>query len=235
MTRCWSASGDAPPVRLPSRVLLAVGQPRRLGSAQPRLTFGKDPTGPGQGPGDRVLSLDGTPAYELSSWCGSCHFLFHRRYGAFETLSLPALSRRLAHGLHTLDEDAIGAFSALLPEGVYLPLLLSIEPRLQMPSGPQDHFAHEQVDTWGLDPFWGCRTTRARPATAPSRRRSPTRPTCTSSSCRWCRRRWATAPPATGTRPGWPCPRTRPRSPSPRSTSRCPSTRLARTTARTGA
>lgn len=49
----------------------------------------------------------------------------------------------------------INDFSVLLPEGVYLPLLLSIEPQMRLPAAPGDYFAEEQVATWGLDSFWG--------------------------------------------------------------------------------
>ncbi|HEU0100878.1 MAG TPA: hypothetical protein VFR07_00995 [Mycobacteriales bacterium] len=43
----------------------------------------------------------------------------------------------------------------LLPDGVYVPLLLSIEPSLTLPSGPGDYFGEEQIATWGVDSFRG--------------------------------------------------------------------------------
>jgi hypothetical protein len=49
----------------------------------------------------------------------------------------------------------IDAFGALLPEGEYLPLLLSVEPRLIIPGKEGDYFSGEQVTTWGVDQFWG--------------------------------------------------------------------------------
>lgn len=119
------------------------------------MSFGEEPKEPGAYAGRRVLSLDDKPAYELSFWCGTCQFLFQRLEGANDTLSLPALRQRLTEGLQELDDDVIDAFSKLLPDGVYLPLLLSIEPQMRLPSGPGDYFAEEQMATWGVDPFWG--------------------------------------------------------------------------------
>jgi hypothetical protein len=37
----------------------------------------------------------------------------------------------------------------------YLPILLEVMPRLVTPAQPDDYFAHEQVETWGLESFWG--------------------------------------------------------------------------------
>ncbi|GAA2012472.1 hypothetical protein JL107_06305 [Nakamurella flavida] len=102
-----------------------------------------------------MLSLDDKPAYELSFWCGTCQFLFQRLEGANDTLSLPALTERLTAGLDELDDEVIDAFSMLLPEGDYLPILTSIEPQMRLPAGPGDYFAEEQVATWGVDSFWG--------------------------------------------------------------------------------
>ncbi|MFE4637827.1 hypothetical protein ACFRJ1_31275 [Streptomyces sp. NPDC056773] len=53
------------------------------------------------------------------------------------------------------DGGVIGAFGALLPEGEYLPLLLTLEPRLTIPGKAGDYFSDEQVTTWGIDQFWG--------------------------------------------------------------------------------
>lgn len=101
------------------------------------------------------MTIEGEAAFQLSPWCGTCPFLFERLEGANQTLSIPALSQRLAQGLEDVDAEIVGTFSRLLPVGVYLPLLLEIQPQLRLPSGPGDYFAEEQLSTWGLDPFWG--------------------------------------------------------------------------------
>lgn len=129
-------------------MLLAQGPMQTLGSDAPRLVFG-------DGQGRRALVLDGEPAFELSFWCGTCPFLFERLEGAKGTLSLSVLEDRLAAGLGELDGEVVETFGALLPRGAYLPLLLEIEPRLVLPVQAGDYFAGEQVQTWGLDAFWG--------------------------------------------------------------------------------
>lgn len=119
------------------------------------MSFDEAPTAPGADVGRRVLSLDSTPAYELSFWCETCQLLFQRLEGANQTLSIPGLTQRLTEGMDELDDGLISSFSLLLPEGAYVPLLLSIEPQLRLPSGPGDYFADEQIATWGVDSFWG--------------------------------------------------------------------------------
>lgn len=147
------ADGELPGYR--TRVLLAAGEVRTLGSPEPRLAFGEEPKAAGGVGGRRVLALEEKPAFELSFWCGTCQFLFKRLEGANQTLSLDALEERLAIGLDGLDDEVITKFGALLPVGDFLPLLLLVEPRLTSPSMPGDYFAEEQVSTWGVDPFWG--------------------------------------------------------------------------------
>lgn len=134
-----------------------VGEPRRLGvpGSEARLGFETELHELGSAPRRRLLVLDEKPAFELSSWCGTCQFLFRRLEGANETLSLEGMRDRLADPLSGLEDDILDAFGSLLPEGDYLPLLLSVEPRLVIPGKEGDYFSGEQVATWGFDQFWG--------------------------------------------------------------------------------
>ena len=75
--------------------------------------------------------------------------------GATRTLSVDELDQRLTDGLDDLDEDVIATSAGLLPARRYLPMLLSVEPRLVRPHDQEDYFAHEQVDTCGVDGFTG--------------------------------------------------------------------------------
>jgi hypothetical protein len=135
--------------------VLAVGEPSRLGAQASRLRFGEDAKQEGSWAGRRLLWLDDEPAFELSYWCGTCPFLFQRLSGSNETVSIAKLERELAEGLDGLDASIIRAFSQLLPEGEYVPLLLAVQPRLVQPLEPGDYFSSEQVLTWGIDSFWG--------------------------------------------------------------------------------
>ncbi len=106
--------------------------------------------------GRRLLSVAGTPAFELGFWCGTCPFLFERLEGSNTTQSIEGLQDTLTEGPSEIDEDVVGAFSALLPAGEYIPLLLEIEPTLTYPMRPGDYFAEEQDKTWRTsDGFWG--------------------------------------------------------------------------------
>ncbi|MEU3933106.1 hypothetical protein AB0E85_13860 [Streptomyces sp. NPDC029044] len=138
--------------------MIKSGRLRRLGVPGPesRLRFETEQRETGGGPGRRLLVVDGEPAFELSSWCGTCPFLFRRLESARQTLSLESVRECLTGALTDPDDDGvIDAFGALLPEGEYLPVLLRVEPRLVVPGQEGDYFSGEQVATWGIDQFWG--------------------------------------------------------------------------------
>ncbi|MER6677653.1 hypothetical protein [Streptomyces sp. NPDC000983] len=136
---------------------MKAGEPRRLGAAgtEARLRFETEPQDSGAGPRRRLLALDGRPAFELSFYCGTCQFLFRRLEGANQTLSIESMGERLAGKPVDLDGDILRTFGSLLPRGDYLPLLLTVEPRLVVPGQEGDYFSGEQVATWGIDQFWG--------------------------------------------------------------------------------
>ncbi|MGW8761009.1 hypothetical protein ACWGN5_00775 [Streptomyces sp. NPDC055815] len=139
--------------------MIKTGRTRRMGvpAAEARVRFEAEQGAyGGAAPGRRVLVVDGEPAFELSFWCGTCAFLFSRLEGARQTLSLDTVQEQLAGALAGPDDEGvIAAFGALLPEGEYLPVLLRVKPRLVVPGQDGDYFSGEQVDTWGLDQFWG--------------------------------------------------------------------------------
>ncbi|MFI6090688.1 hypothetical protein [Streptomyces sp. NPDC051218] len=138
--------------------MIRSGAPRSLGLPAPeaRLGFDTEWKKTGGGPRRRLLMVDDEPAFELSFYCGTCPFLFRRLETAREKLSLEGVQERLTGALDDPDDGGvIDAFAALLPEGEYLPLLLSVEPRLVVPGTEADYFSSEQVMTWGVDQFWG--------------------------------------------------------------------------------
>ncbi|MDX3643530.1 hypothetical protein [Streptomyces sp. MB09-02B] len=141
--------------------MIRTGGPRSLGvpSSEARLRFDTELQELGGGPRRRLLMVDDEPAFELSFYCGTCPLLFRRLETAREKLSLESMQERLIGSLDDPDDPdgggVIEAFGALLPEGEYLPLLLSVEPRLIIPGKEGDYFSGEQVTTWGIDQFWG--------------------------------------------------------------------------------
>ncbi|MET7746022.1 hypothetical protein [Streptomyces sp. NPDC005385] len=139
-------------------MIIKSDAPRSLGLPAPesRLRFDTEFQEVGGGPRRRLLMVDDEPAFELSSYCGTCPFLFRRLEGAKEKLSLAGVQAQLSCALQELDDGGvIDAYATLLPEGEYLPLLLSVEPRLVIPGKDGDYFSGEQVTTWGIDQFWG--------------------------------------------------------------------------------
>ena len=128
-------------------MLHVAGDARQLGSVEPRLVFGDLAR--------RLLLLDEQPAFALSHWCGTCQFLFQRLEGANNSLCLDKLQSRLSAGVDDLDDEVISSFGALLEQGTYLPLLLSVKPRLTLPGQAGDYYSEEQVSSWGLSSFWG--------------------------------------------------------------------------------
>ncbi|WP_254875639.1 hypothetical protein [Streptomyces sp. CAI 127] len=131
-------------------MVITSGDVRCLGlpASEARLHFETELQEIGGGPRRRLLMVDDEPAFELSFYCGTCPLLFRRLEGAREKLSLESVQERLTGALDDPDGGGvIDAFGALLPEGEYLPLLLSVEPRLAIPGQEGDYFSGEQVTT----------------------------------------------------------------------------------------
>lgn len=137
--------------------VIAVGPMIDLGVPDARATvrFGETLPAEKESGGNRVLYLNEDPAFELTFWCGTCALLFQRQEGANQTVSLEECQARLADGLTDLDGEIVDTFGRLLGTDSYLPLLLRVSPALVQPLGADDYFSHEQVATWGLNPFWG--------------------------------------------------------------------------------
>jgi len=124
-----------------------------LGSATSVLGFKR--TGTGQwAEWDRLLTLDGVPAYHLGNVCNTCEVLFKRLDGANRTLSAGQLGAELGAGRPSMDAAWLQSVGELLPSGDYLPFYAEVPLALVRPGGPGDYFAEEQVATWGVDAFW---------------------------------------------------------------------------------
>ena len=103
----------------------------------------------------RFVTLDGKRAHYIGNVCGTCPFIFERKEGANDKISPVALSNSLRNGIISIDEMITSAAMEALPAGAYKVLLLSCSPRLIVPSKPGDYFFEEQIQLWGVDPFWG--------------------------------------------------------------------------------
>ena len=75
--------------------------------------------------------------------------------GSNRKVSPRQVSERLRQGINRLDDDLLEAIKAILPIGEYLVCLFNVLPELVKPGEKNDYFCHEQVETWGIDQFWG--------------------------------------------------------------------------------
>ena len=104
---------------------------------------------------DRYIALDGKRAFHIGNICGTCSFFFQRLGGANRSISVAELVSELNIGVVSLGHPLLNVLKQILPDGRYRPVLLSIVPRLVVPGSPSDYFAAEQIELFGLDPFWG--------------------------------------------------------------------------------
>lgn len=104
---------------------------------------------------DRYLSIEGKKAYHIGNICGTCAFFFERLAGANQKISAADVSARLRDGIDELDDDVIEALKQILPNGDYRFSLLEVNLRTAALGSPDDYFTKDQVDLWGIDPFWG--------------------------------------------------------------------------------
>jgi hypothetical protein len=104
---------------------------------------------------DRFITLDGKKAHHLGNICGTCEFIFERHEGANCKVSPESLSGLFRSGISDINDAVKDTVMALLPAGNYKMLLLSCLPRLITPSKAGDYFFEEQIELWGVNPFWG--------------------------------------------------------------------------------
>ena len=104
---------------------------------------------------DRFITLDGKKAHYIGNVCGTCEFISERHEGANSKVSPASLSALLRSGISDINDAIKDAVMVLLPASDYKMLLLSCAPRLITPSKAGDYFFEEQVELWGIDPFWG--------------------------------------------------------------------------------
>jgi hypothetical protein len=138
-------------------VATRTGVPRTLGvdAETAVVRFGEENKAEGASVGRRLMFVNGELGFELSFWCGTCAPLFERLGGANAKLTIDDLAAILESGVDDLDESVIAAYGDLLEAGTYIPLLIEMNSVLTVPNDDHDYFAHEQVDTFGIDGFWG--------------------------------------------------------------------------------
>lgn len=104
---------------------------------------------------DRYLCVEGKKAYHIGNICGTCAFFFERMDGANQSINPEKVINSLNAGIEQLDDELLQKLQEIFPDGEYVVLLSKINPTLARPGDKNDYFAHEEIDTWGLDGFWG--------------------------------------------------------------------------------
>ncbi len=135
--------------KLLARTKLSVAQSASI------LAFERPPTEMWKSGFDRYLTVEGRQAYHIGTICDTCEFLFERMDGANQRVSASAASDRLRQGLERIDPELLDRVSEVVPAGEYLVSLLQVRPRKVILGSENDYFSNEQVDLWGIDPFWG--------------------------------------------------------------------------------
>lgn len=104
---------------------------------------------------DRFLTIEGKRAYYIGNVCGTCSFLFERLEGANQSISPKQISERFKNGLKEVDLELLSDIKLILPDGDYIATLLKVEPKRVSLGSERDYFFNDQIQTWGIDGFWG--------------------------------------------------------------------------------
>lgn len=104
---------------------------------------------------DRYLLLDGKKAYHMGNICGTCKFFFERLDGANSSVNSSQVVADLTAGLISVNASAVNQIQKIIPNGDYIVSLNETSISLTAPGSPSDYFEKEQVELWGIDPFFG--------------------------------------------------------------------------------
>jgi hypothetical protein len=104
---------------------------------------------------DRYLLLDGKKAYHMGNICGTCTFFFERLGGANASVNPSQVVADLTAGIASVSDSAVDQIQKIIPAGTYFVTLNEIPLSFTTPGSPSDYFVKEQVELWGIDPFFG--------------------------------------------------------------------------------
>ncbi len=104
---------------------------------------------------DRYLMIEGKKAYHIGNICGTCSFFFERMEGANQSVNPEKVIDAINSGVANLETDFLSTLQEIFPVGNYIVVLSEISPKLVLPGGENDYFSKEQIDLWGIDPFYG--------------------------------------------------------------------------------
>jgi hypothetical protein len=133
---------------------IAVGSPIQIESSESPISF-QTSGSENWKVWDRYLCIKGKRAFHIGNICDTCAFFFEGLEGATQKISAREVSNALRNGLQDLDSFVVDQLTRLLPAGKFTPILWRWKPSHVTPGTTADYFSKEQIDTWGIDAFWG--------------------------------------------------------------------------------
>jgi len=104
---------------------------------------------------DRFITIEGKKAYHIGNICGTCNFFFERLEGANQKVSQKAVINEVSNKTIEFDSDTYFEIEKLIPVGKYYVFKITIHPRFIVIGSNSDYFTKEDIETFGLNSFWG--------------------------------------------------------------------------------
>ena len=104
---------------------------------------------------DRFIAVNGQNIYHIGNVCGTCSFFFEKLIDNKKSINPKETIDKLNVGLTFIDDNTIDILREIIPNGFYEIALLTITPKFAVVGQPNDYFAKEQVDLWGIDGYYG--------------------------------------------------------------------------------
>jgi hypothetical protein len=94
-------------------------------------------------------------AFHIGNICGTCNFLFERLGGANRKISKKSVIETVGNQLVQICSVAYFEIEKLIPAGQYRVFSLNVRPRFVKVGTDADYFVKEDIETFGIDSFWG--------------------------------------------------------------------------------
>ena len=104
---------------------------------------------------DRFISIEGKKAFHIGNICGTCNFFFERLEGANKKVSQKSVIETVGNQPVQIYSAAYFEIVKLIPAGKYRVFILNVHPRFVRVGTDADYFVKEEIETFGIDGFWG--------------------------------------------------------------------------------
>lgn len=104
---------------------------------------------------DRFICIEGKKAYHIGNICGTCNYFFERLEGANQKISRKTIIDEVGNKSIEINSDTYFEIEKLMPVGKFYILRFTVHPRFIRIGTEHDYFTKEDIETFGLDSFWG--------------------------------------------------------------------------------